>query len=51
MVMAKIHFATSKGTFGFTWLDHLLNASRLTAVKASAVYTAQDMRTRIHSHT
>lgn len=36
MQMAKIHLATSKLTFGRTWLDHLLKARRLTAVKASA---------------
>jgi hypothetical protein len=36
MVMAKIHLAISKGTAGLTWLDQLLKASRLTAVKPSA---------------
>jgi len=36
MVMAKIHFAISKGTTGLTWLVHLSKARRLTAVKASA---------------
>ena len=49
IVMAKIHLATSNGTLGWTWLDHLLKASRFTAVKASAAYTAQETRVRIQS--
>lgn len=40
--MEKIHFVTSNETAGWISEDHLLNASRLTAVKVSTAYTAVD---------
>lgn len=42
MQMEKIHFVMSKETAGWISEDHLLKASRLTAVNVSTAYTAVD---------
>jgi hypothetical protein len=49
MLPTKIHLAISRGIAGLTWLDHLLKARRLIAVKASVTYEAARMVERIHS--